>query len=229
MVGLYGMMPPYILYLENLRMLTPQLRMVAIGGIAFITALLAIVQARGNQPFRKRAHKENEWLGFTLVELLLVISIIGVLSTIIFPVIADARKSALTAKAQGEFKSLATALEFYANEHGGYPADANRGLPPGIEEYLGPGEWPNAPWPGSVYDWDQWSPAELSYAPYQPVSQISVRFCPLGQPTQCSFPDEEWAENFDYYSAVYYCVSGPCRAHSTRPVTHPGHCIGGTC
>ncbi len=230
MVGIYGMAPPYILYLENLRMLTPQLRTIAMGGMAFIAVVLVFIQARGAQPFRKRKHKDHEWLGFTLIELLLVISIIGVLSTIIFPVVANARKAAYTTKAKAEFKILATALELYANDHGGgYPVDANRGLPPGIEAYLGPGEWPNAPWPGSVYDWDHWSSVDLTHDPKQEVVQISVRFCPLNQPAACTFPNESWAENFDYYSAAYYCLSGPCRSHSGQPVTHPGYCIGGVC
>jgi prepilin-type N-terminal cleavage/methylation domain-containing protein len=163
--------------------------------------------------------------GFTLLELLVVISIIGILAAVLIPSLLAAKNDAYNARAKAELKEIDTALELYANDHGGYPPDADRGLPPGLETYLGPGTWPAAPWPGSVYDWDNWAPSDLSYPPYQQVYQISIRFCPLNEPDNCQFPDEPWAKDFDYYSAEYYCVSGPCRAHSSEPVDYPGYCV----
>jgi hypothetical protein len=142
------------------------------------------------------------------------------------PAFGVAKKNAYFARTKAEFRQINTALELYASTNSGsYPPDANRSIPPGVEAYLGGSQWPSAPWPGSVYDWDAWAPADLSYEPKQQVYQISVRFCPVNQPTECRFPDEPWAQNFDYYSAVYYCVSGPCRAHSSEPVDHPGYCV----
>lgn len=125
------------------------------------------------------------------------------------------------ARAKLEFRSLATAIHLYAEDHGGMPPDVARGLPPGLEAYLAGGHWPDAPWPGSVYDWDNWTDPVTG----TPILQVSIRFCPLGQPTQCVFPNEEWATNFDHLSAVYYCFEGQCRSHMTRPIDHPGYCI----
>ncbi|TSC69071.1 MAG: hypothetical protein G01um101456_366 [Parcubacteria group bacterium Gr01-1014_56] len=167
----------------------------------------------------------NKPSGFTLVELLIVIAIIGILASIIFPAVQSARDKAYLSRAKAEFRSINTALEMYAANQGSYPPDANRDMPPGLEAYLGTGNWPKAPWPGSLYDWDAWAPGDLSFDPKEQVYQISIRFCPAGQPTQCTFPNEPWAQNFDYYSAAYYCIAGPCRAHSDQPPTHPGYCL----
>jgi len=164
--------------------------------------------------------------GFTLIELLVVISIIGILALIVLTSLNSAKEQARIVKTKEEFLSIFEALELYSSSNNGiYPPDADRGLPSGIEKYLSGGNWPNAPWPGSVFDWDNWAPSDLSYPPYSQVYQISVRFCPEGQPDQCQFPNESWAQNFDYYSSVYYCISGPCRAHASQPVDHPAYCI----
>jgi prepilin-type N-terminal cleavage/methylation domain-containing protein len=161
--------------------------------------------------------------GFTLIEILVVVAIIGVLSSIILNTLERARSSAAFARAKLEFKSLATAIVLYIEDGGGvFPADVSRGLPPGLEAYLSGGNWPNAPWPGSVYDWDNWIDPDTG----ETILQISVRFCPLNQPSQCLFPpNEPWAVNFDYYSAVYYCLQGTCRSHSSMPIDHPGYCV----
>ena len=164
--------------------------------------------------------------GFTLIELLIVISIIGILAAIVFSSLSGAKKNAYYSRTLEEFHTIDTALELYENDHGNFPPDANRNLPPGLETYLGPGVWPQAPYPGSVYDWDSWAPSDLAYPPQQQVYQISVRFCTgSAPPGVCTIPNEPWAAGFDYYSALYYCISGPCRSHSSQPVNYPGKCV----
>ena len=222
--SLYALVPVYVVYIDNLGLLTTSTRVFAAGGMLFVTACALVVRKKGDKLFCRYDTNKNI-NGFTLIELLVVISIIGILSTLILPSFISARNAAYQARAKAELRQVATALELYANDHGGYPPDANRDLPPGLEAYLAGDNWPKAPWPGSVYDWDSWSPSDLTYDPKQQVYQISIRFCPLNQPNACTFPDEPWAQNFDYYSAAYYCVSGPCRAHSTLPIDHPAYCI----
>jgi prepilin-type N-terminal cleavage/methylation domain-containing protein len=159
--------------------------------------------------------------GFTLVELLIVISIIVLLLNAILPALSRARDKAFYARALAEFQSVEGSLQQYLNDYGSFPPDANRDIPPGLEEYLAPGIWPDAAWPGSVFDWENWNDPVTG----EKIYQISVRFCPVGQPSQCRFPNEEWAQNFDINSAVYYCIQGACRSHLSRPITHPGHCV----
>lgn len=66
--------------------------------------------------------------GFTLVELLVVMGIIGILMALLFPAIGAARKAALKSQAQTEVRSIATAIEAYFNEYGKLPIpDAYQG------------------------------------------------------------------------------------------------------
>jgi len=66
--------------------------------------------------------------GFTLVELLIVISIIGILAALILPVGGAIRRSATIKKVQAELEQVATAIEAYKAKYGFYPPD-NPGNP----------------------------------------------------------------------------------------------------
>ncbi|MDZ7726047.1 MAG: type II secretion system protein [Candidatus Campbellbacteria bacterium] len=157
--------------------------------------------------------------GFTLIELLIVIAIIGILSSIVLSSLERAREKAYFSRAQGEFHQIETALANYYLENGKYPDDVDRDLPSGIEEELSSGNWPEAPWPGSVYDWDNWDSIG--------VAQISIRFCDIGETDldNCNFPNDDWAEDFGVNSAVYFCLEGDCRSHVNEPEDYPGYCI----
>lgn len=160
--------------------------------------------------------------GFTLVELLIVMVIIGMLSLLVLQNFRNPTEDVLYARAQAEFTTMHKAIEIYRIYNETYPSDVNRDIPPGIEPWLSTSEgdnWPDAPWPGSVYDYD----AFISGG--EPTYQISIRFCPIGQPDQCQFPATDWAAGFDINSSVYYCISGNCKSHPSRPADHPGYCI----
>jgi prepilin-type N-terminal cleavage/methylation domain-containing protein len=163
--------------------------------------------------------------GFSLIELLIVIAIIGVLSTVVLRAIHTARDRAYFTRAREELNTMAKALELYAIDHGGdYPADVSRDVPPGIGAYISGNQattWPDAPWPGSIYDWENW----VDPVTGKPIYQVSIRFCPAGGPlSACQFPNETWATGFQIDSSYYYCVQGACRAHINQPTTYPGKC-----
>ena len=65
--------------------------------------------------------------GFSLVELLVVISIIGLLSVITSVTVSNVRKSARDTKRMGDMRQLATALDMYSIDNAAYPpcADGN--------------------------------------------------------------------------------------------------------
>jgi len=186
--------------------------------------------------------------GFTLIELLVALAIIVLMGSIVLVSLKSAKDRANSARTLTEMKSLGLALVMYLMDNDyNYPCDVSRDLPSGLEKYLSTNpNWPKAPWPGSVYDWDYWHPdpastgfnpdgsgnycaGNLGYNPKtEPVYQLSIRFCDING-NNCQFPNEEWATNFDRYSSVYWCISGPCRAHGSMPYNHPGCCIGGNC
>lgn len=153
-------------------------------------------------------------------EVLVVISIIALLATFSLVYMSQVRERAYMAGAKHEFHSISQALELYVYEYGDYPTDTVRAMPPGLEKYLG-GTWPSVIWPDSVFDWDNWTATSG-----EKIYQISIRFCPQGGSlSQCHFPSEPWASGFGVDSSVYYCVSGPCRAHINQPLNYPGYCV----
>lgn len=220
LAAIYAVIPAYLVCSLYLEVFPPTLTLPVVGGMSVITVCAVAAKRRNVQLFRAKPARDG---GFTLIELLVVISIIGILATMLMPLYVNARKAAYTARAKAELRNIAVALERYAIDNGGYPPDVSRNLPPGLEKYLAPGTWPAAPWPGSVYDWDNWAASDMAYPPNTQTYQISIRFCT--DINTCSFPNETWAAGFDYYSAVYYCVSGSCRAHSSQPTDHAGYCI----
>jgi prepilin-type N-terminal cleavage/methylation domain-containing protein len=60
--------------------------------------------------------------GFTLLELLSVIAIIGILAALIFPAVGAARRSANKAKTRVQFSQWAAAIESFRSEYGYYPS-----------------------------------------------------------------------------------------------------------
>ncbi len=187
--------------------------------------------------------------GFTLVELMVVISIIALLSSILILSYHDAFEKAKYARDKAEFRSIVNTLELYKLVNNGqYPAETDRTMPAGLAQYLNGGIWPKGPWAGSEYDWDNYlvsgngnngngngnncngngnnGNGNGSGNACTQVYQISIRFCPENGPaSQCNFPNQSWANNFGQFSSLYYCISGLCQAHMNRPASYAGYCI----
>ena len=57
--------------------------------------------------------KQNRQRGFTLIELIVVIVILGVLATIVVPKVMDRPDDARIAKAKQDIRAIQTALDLY--------------------------------------------------------------------------------------------------------------------
>ena len=121
----------------------------------------------------QRQKRRND--GFTLIELMVVIVILGVLAGLIIPRIMGRPEEARQMKAQIQIESMETALRLYKLDNGGYPS-TEQGLsaliePPTVGElprawreqgYLEKGKVPKDPWdneyiylsPGTHGDYD---------------------------------------------------------------------------
>lgn len=161
--------------------------------------------------------------GFSLIEIIITIAVIAILLSVVVSAYHKLKRDGYYSRALSEMNTMSLALNSYFDDNHSFPPDVSRDVPPGLGKYLSShsaSSWPDAPWPGSVYDWDNWDILG------QRVIQISIRFCPVGGPlSACRFPNETWAAGFQVNSAVYFCIQGACRSHQAEVASYPGYCV----
>ena len=122
--------------------------------------------------------KSNTPRGFTLLELLIVISIIAILAASLFPVFAFFKKRALAMQARKTMDTLAMALEDYRKDFNAYPPDSG----PGVGD--GNGSQMIAYFLTRAFAQDK-SISEMHYGPYLQVKENDLKDV-NGKPTNIS-------------------------------------------
>ena len=79
--------------------------------------------------------------GFTLVELMVVIAILGILISLVAAGAQTARRRGAVAKAKAMIASLETAIAMYQGDMGDYPETGNAALVAALEEDPGDAHW----------------------------------------------------------------------------------------
>ncbi|MEM9166776.1 MAG: prepilin-type N-terminal cleavage/methylation domain-containing protein [Planctomycetota bacterium] len=105
--------------------------------------------------------------GFTLLELVIVVVVLGVLAGVAVPRITHAGANARVNAAAKEFRQFEMALRLYHAHHGAFPPNQLSGVyPPELEGYYDEAYFNRAPPFG--YEWD-WNPA---HGPYPHIAMV---------------------------------------------------------
>lgn len=123
--------------------------------------------------------------GFSLLEIIIVITLLAVLATVILVAIDFPRRIEESQKSRAvfEMRQLANAAEAFFIDRGYWPADVNRSLPSELQEYLPPGfSWPDGPIEGATWDYDNWTGLSCINSDADNSIQITLREIPNRNP-----------------------------------------------
>ena len=91
--------------------------------------------------------------GFTLVEIMIVVAILGLLVSISIPIFLRARQSAEATRIAKELKLFGDAFEMYYARTGTFPLDSHGVLPADMNDYINSDVWARSVWGGN-YNWE---------------------------------------------------------------------------
>jgi len=101
-----------------------------------------------SNPFSRRK-------GFTLVEIMIVVVIVGLLAAMAIPAFEKARINSQAARIANDFRAFATAFEVQALEEGSWAPDGmGNELPPIVEGYIRGTSWGERAPNGGYWDWE---------------------------------------------------------------------------
>ncbi len=144
--------------------------------------------------------------GFTLIELMILVAVLGILAALAVPKYLGIRDKAEATAAGTSMKAIADATKHYQAAHGEWPDDKNRRvLPPELSAYLPMDEFENGPL-GGVWDYDDWRGAGYTAGGDEIGIAISIV---EGDPDQYEAVDKVIDDGDLTTGVVRYCESMP--------------------
>lgn len=111
--------------------------------------------------------------GFTLVEIMIAVTIIGLLAAIAIPAFSRVRENARSSRTMNDFRILSDAFSVYTLENGSWPEDQMPGeFPPEMDGYLSPSRFTEPTAIGGMFDWD---PPTSDSKPSGVMAAVSIR------------------------------------------------------
>jgi len=124
----------------------------------------------------KRQKTKNKKLGFTLVELLVVMAILGILAVVTLGNFRTSQIKARDAQRKSDLRQISNALEAYYNDYAGYPDSDSSGMIKACS--CGDGDlactWND---PGQREFCDENNTVYMSMVPGDPLSDPSHSYC----------------------------------------------------
>jgi len=141
---------------------------------------------------------------FTLVEILVVISIIGLLAGLALPAIQGAQTAARKGKAKAEMQSILTALKAYQNEYGRMPDSSALGtsVEGDGDSWFGGSASQNLCWMLSGDNYGQQNPRQIVFLELPPTSTNGVFLDPWKRQYNIKL-DTSGNNIMDYYQKNY--------------------------
>jgi type IV pilus assembly protein PilA len=142
---------------------------------------------------RERSGSES---GFTLVELLVVMLILGILAAIAIPAFFNQRDKAQDADAKVEARTAETAMETYATDHGGDYAGADASALHAIEATLpanGGSLAVSFPGGNALYEVTSTSDTDNTFSITRNDDGTKTLTCTVPDEAGCPGPDGDWS------------------------------------
>lgn len=139
---------------------------------------------------------------FTLLELLIVISIIMILAAILLPSLTQARKAGQSTVCKNNLKQLAVAMHCYANDYDGWCAYTD-GLTTCVDNYLYGPHFNESSYNTSLCPYINYPLVPSSVASSMPPAPLSI--CPSGRYEGTGPRRSNGNPNFSYSFNVYLC------------------------
>jgi prepilin-type N-terminal cleavage/methylation domain-containing protein len=99
---------------------------------------------------------KNKFAGFSIVELMVVVAIIGLLSVIAWPSFQRVQRETTAARLGNDFRVYGATFETYALEQGDWAPDGDgNALPETILPYFSNSSWSETPPTGGFWGWQQ--------------------------------------------------------------------------